>query len=84
MREKYLTDKRFTKSECKLLFSLRTQMIRGIRTIFPPLYANNLSCELYSLHQDYQENLLSCVKLAGEVNIPNNIKYEDVYGSVDK
>ena len=55
-----------------------------IQDHFPPLYANNLSCELYSLHQDYQENLLSCVKLAGEVNIPNNIKYEDVYGSVDK
>ena len=65
-----------------LFFSLRTQMIREIRTIFPPLYANNLSCELCSLHQDYPENLLSCFKLAGEV--PNNIQYEDVYGSVYK
>ena len=63
-----------------LLFSLRTQIIQEIL----PLYANNLSCELCSLHQDYPENLLSCVKLAGEMNILNNIKYEDVYGSVDK
>ena len=79
VREKCLTDKRFIQSECELLFSIRTQMIPGIRTNFSSLYANNLSCELCSLHQDSQENLLSCVKLAGEVNIPNNIKYDDVY-----
>ena len=59
VREKYLTDKRFIQIECELLFSIRMQMIPGIRT-----------------------NLLSCVNIAGEVNVPNNIKY--VYGSVDK
>ena len=84
VREKYLTDKIFTKSESELIFSLRTHMIPGIRTNFTSLYANNLFCELGSLHQDSQENLLSCVNLAGKVNIPNNIKYVDLYGSVYK
>ena len=59
VREKYLTDKRFIQIECELLFSIRMQMIPGIRT-----------------------NLLSCVNIAGEANVPNNIKY--VYGSVNK
>ena len=59
-------------------------MMPGIRTNFSSLYANNLSCELCSLHQYSQENLLSCVNLAGEVIIPNNIRYVDVYGSIDK
>ena len=84
VREKYLTDNRFSRSECELLFSLRTQMIPGIRTNFSSQYGNDLLCELCSLHQDSQENLLSCVKLTREVEIPSDMDYEDIYGSVDK
>ena len=84
VREKCLTDKRFIQSEFELLFSIIMQIIPGIRTNFSSLYANNLSCELCSLHQDSQENLFSCVNLAWEVNIHNNMKYVDVYGSVNK
>ena len=59
-------------------------MIPGIRTYFSSQYGTDLLCELCSLHQDSQENLLSYVKLTREVEIPSDIDYEDIYGSVDK
>ena len=84
VKEKYLSDKRFTKSECELLFALRTRMIPGIKTNFSSQFENNLVCELCSAHPDSQELLLSCGTLRKHVQIPNNIEYEDIYRDVEK
>ena len=75
VKENYLSDKRFSKSECELLFALRTRMIPGIKTNFSSQYANNLDCELCSTHSDSQELLLSCVTFRKHVQIPDNIEY---------
>ena len=82
--ENYLTDRRFSKSECELLFGLRTKMISGIKSNFSSQYENNLACELCSDHLDSQENLLSCSMLTKYVDIPENVEYEDLYKSVEK
>ena len=83
-REKYLEDKRFSKSESELLFALRTQMVPGIKSNFSSQYVNNLTCELCSAHPDSQENLLTCAALTKNVNIPDNVQYEDLFRSVEK
>ena len=88
-KENYLADKRFTKSECELLFALRTRMVTGIKTNFSSQYGNNLTCQLCSGnsdsdYQDSQEHLLSCVTLSKHVQVPTDIEYEDIYRSVEK
>ena len=83
-KENYLSDKRFTKSECELLFALRTRMIPGIRANFSSQYGNNLICELCSEYPCTQEHLLSCAILITHVNIPDNVEYEDLYRSVEE
>ena len=84
VREKYLKDKRFSKSECELLFALRTKMIPGIKKNFSSQYGNNLSCDLCSVQLDSQEHLLCCVKLCDKVNIPEGVEYNDLFKGVDK
>ena len=84
VKENYLVDRRFSRSESELLFALRTRMVKGIKTNFSSQYANNLTCELCSAHPDSQELLLSCATLRKNINIPDNIEYEDLFRSVDK
>ena len=66
VKENYLFDKSFSKSECELLFALRTRMVTGIKTNFSSQYGNNLTCQFCSGNSDSeyldsQELLLSCV-----------------------
>ena len=84
IQENYLIDKRFSKSECELLFALRTYMVPGIKSNFSSQYVNNLSCELCFNHDDSQENLLTCATLRKNVKIPDSIEYEDIFRSVEK
>ena len=86
VKEHYLIDKSFSRSECELLFALRTRMVSGIKTNFSSHYGNNLTCELCSDSQylDSQEHLLSCATLRKHVQIPCDIEYEDIYESVEK
>ena len=49
----------------------------GIKTNFSTQYVNNLTC-------DSQENLLTCAALTKNVNIPDNVQYEDLFRSVEK
>ena len=82
--EHYLVDKRFTRSECELLFALRTQMVPDIKKNFSSFYEDNMLCELCSDQVCSQQHLLSCVKLRSEDVIPNDIEYSDIYKNADK
>ena len=84
IRENYLDDKRFSRSEIELLFALRTNMVPGIKKNFSSQYGNDISCDLCSNHVDSQENLLSCVKLTSQVSIPCDVTYADIYKNTDK
>ena len=52
IKENYLLDKKFSKSECELLFALRTRTIPGIKANFSSQYENNLVRDLCSAHPD--------------------------------
>ena len=52
VNENYLFDKSFSKSECELLFALRTRMVTGIKTNFSSQYGNNLTYQLCSGNSD--------------------------------
>ena len=84
VKENYFVDRRFSKSECELLFALRTRTVSGIKANFSSQYENNLVCELCSAHPDSQECLLTCDTLSKHVQIPDNIEYEDLFRNVDK
>ena len=84
VKENYLVDRRFSRSDCELLFALRTRMVAGVKTNFSSQYATNLTCDLCSAHPDSQENLLSCATLRKNINIPDNIEYKDLFRSVEK
>jgi hypothetical protein len=79
-----LDDKRFSRSEIELLFALRTEMVPDIKKNFSSQYGSDLLCELCSLHTDCQENLLSCVKLSSQVEIPCDVEYADIFKNTDK
>ena len=84
VRESYFDDRRFSKSECELLFALRTKMVKNVKKNFPTQYNNNIACDLCHVHVDCQEHLLSCVELRKHVNIPDNVQYSDIYRNSDK
>ena len=84
VREKYFEDKRFSKSEIELLFSLRTNMVSDIKKNFSSQYENNMLCNLCKVQVDSQEHLLSCVKLGSCVEIPSDVEYSDIYKNTDK
>ena len=83
-REKYFEDPKFSKSEAELLFALRTRTIRNIKKNFPTQFNNNMKCQLCSLHEDCQEDLLTCSELSKRVKIPPDVKYSDIYESTEK
>ena len=83
-RGKYFEDKRFSRSEVELLFSLRTMMVSGIKKKISSQYQDNLFCDLCSAHVDCQEHLLSCATLRSHVDIPNDVQYSDIFGNTDK
>ena len=83
-RENYFKDPKFSKSEAELLFALRTRTIRNIKKNFPTQFNNNMKCQLCSLHEDCQEDLLTCSELSKRVKIPPDVKYSDIYESTEK
>ena len=84
LREKYLEDKRFKRSEVELLFALRTRTVREIKANFPTQYGSNLACELCQVAICCQEHILSCVRLKQHVDIPSDICYSDIFENTDK
>ena len=52
-RENYFENPNFSKSEVELLFALRTKTVRSIKKNFPTQYNNNMTCQLCSLHIDF-------------------------------
>ena len=81
-RKAYLTDRRFTKEDVQILFSLRTKMF-DCKTNFMNQYKDDLTCrvckEITSI--EHEDHLLLCKEL-------NNEKYDtqfsDVYGNTDQ
>ena len=85
VKEKYLDDKRFTLSETHLLFQLRTRMI-SVKMNFPSILKDDVACRLCkdSVKIESKAHLLDCTEILKHVDVPNNIKHEDIFKDTDK
>ena len=83
-RPNYLKANILMKSDCQLLFELRSRML-DVKTNFSNLYDNDTRCR--TCRQDGavedEEHLLHCDALASE-NMDQEVKFEFVYGDIDK
>ena len=85
MKEKYLDDKRFTLSEAQLLFQLRTRMI-SVKMNFSSIWKDDVSCRLCkdTVMIESQAHLLACKEILKHVDVPNDMKHEDLFKNTDK
>ena len=87
--QSYLKTSLFSNEDVKVLASLRSHTVRGIRSNFKNLYRGATHCPLncsdISPHQDTQQHLLVCsaIKLEQTNTIARNeVKYNDIYGDL--
>ena len=82
-RQDYLCENNFSKDDIKLLFKLRSRMLE-VKTNFRGIHGSDLSCRTCDtcLIED-EDHLLSCKSIQIE-NQPQEIKYADVFGSVEQ
>ena len=85
MKEKYIVDPRLSLSDCQLLFKLRTRMT-PVKTNFPSMWNRDVACRLCNgvVEIESQEHLLKCSRIKQYVQVPEGIKYSDIFGPVDK
>ena len=80
--QNYLKSDKFTTTEAKFLFKIRSNML-NVKSNFKQKYKNNdlqseedsIKCELCKKHADDQESLLSCEAL----NITESINYANLF-----
>ena len=81
--QNYLLPNQLNIKQCKLLFSLRAQMI-PVRCNYSHSY-DSLTCPVCedTAHQDTQSHILQCKRLAENENtlVKETIPYSDIYGS---
>ena len=80
--QSYLTSNELSCEEKQFLFSLRTRTF-DCKANYSHKFNNNLNCLNCHDSVDEQQHLLLCPKLTSGVDL-NNIKYEDIFGSVKK
>ena len=80
-RREYFSDRRFTKEDVQLLFSLRTRML-NCKSNFRNQFNNDLTCRICKVTGSIEDedHILTCSEINDEVY---DAKFEDVYGNVD-
>ena len=81
-KKSYLTDRRMSKEDIQLLFKLRTRML-DCKTNFEGQFREDMSCracKVVSSVED-EDHILSCVVLKLD---SNEVKFSDVYGSMEQ
>ena len=81
-RKAYFTDRRFSKTDVQLLFTLRTKML-DCKTNFQNQYAEDLSCRFCKDNGNIEDedHILRCTVLN---NVKYDVKFSDVYGNIDQ
>ena len=82
--QKYLVTHKITNKQKSLLFNLRCQSVRGIRQNFSKMYFGDVQCRLCYLAIDSQDHTMQCSVLKQHVDWNKDIKYEDIYGSLEQ
>ena len=81
-KQPYLSDRRFSKEDVQLLFTLRTKML-DCKSNFEHQYQHNMCCRVcndVNTIED-EDHILACKVLNTE---PQEVAFSDVYGSVDE
>ena len=83
-RQPYLKGNMFNKSDCQLLFKLRSKML-DVKTNFSNLYNKDLTCRTCKEDGvvENESHLLQCKMLVGEIE-DQNVEFEFVFKDVDK
>ena len=81
--ESYFFHKYFNRSDIELLFALRTRMV-NLKKNFPSWYKDDIACRICKVQVECQEHLLACHELRKYVDIPDDVKYEDLFGEPEK
>ena len=81
-KQPYFQDRRFSKDDVQLLFTLRTKMLE-CKSNFSALFDQQLHCRLCNLEGsvENEDHLLECSVLNIDAE---NIKFADVFGNADK
>ena len=51
----------------------------NVKKNFSSIYKDDIGCRLCKVHVECQEHLLECQKLKKHVEIPEDVKYEDIF-----
>jgi hypothetical protein len=86
--QSYLTNKKFNNEMCSVLFNLRCESTNQFKDNFHSIYGKTHMCKCGKAI-DTQSHALACELVKreltqNELDILNNVKYSDVYGSVDQ
>ena len=76
--QSYLKSNLFYQDEAKLIFKLRSNMIK-VKQNFSRMYKNNMNCRICDDDTEDQKHLLSCVGLKKEDEIVHNEKYSFMF-----
>ena len=81
-KKAYFTDRRFSKSDVQLMFSLRTKML-DCKTNFQNQYEEDLSCRFCKDKNklEDEDHILQCTVLN---NDKTDVKFSDVFGNIDQ
>ena len=82
-RQQYLTDRRFSKEDVQLLFTLRTKMLY-CKSNFRNQFQHNMCCRICKVANtvEDEEHILTCKALNSQVN--PEAKFSHVYGNVNQ
>ena len=83
-RPTYLKENLFLKTDCQLMFKLRSQML-DVKTNFSHQYDNDTSCRTCSVPGviESEDHLLQCEGLKEEVK-NKEVKFDFVFGNIDQ
>ena len=83
-RPAYLKENTFFKTDCQLLFKLRSQMLE-VKTNFSHQYENDTSCRTCRVPGmiENEEHLLLCEGLKDEIK-NKDVKFDFVYGTIEQ
>ena len=83
IRKEYFDTKDLNKAEIQLLFALRTRTTQ-VKNNFKTMYNGDLLCKACNEEEETQEHLMRCKVISENTFIPDNLEYEDIFGTVEQ
>ena len=84
-RQSYLKENMLNKTDCQLLFKLRSMML-DVKSNFSHFYKNDLSCRTCDEEgvMENEQHILQCKMLKDEIKSDFEVKFEFVFQDINK